>query len=127
MVVRAAHPDSIPSVKAEGLLCKNERIFKIEASIYGSNSKDDNEWNINFLKLKSFILAWIKLFHLFFKKMGQSRPLFVCFCYFLDTISIIQIEKSLDGVLGIRTRGRRMVGTDETTELVRPPIYCIYY
>ena len=48
---------------------------------------------------------------LFLKNMGQSRPLFVYFRYFLDTISIIQIEKSIDGVLGIRTRepkdGRR--------------------
>ena len=26
-------------------------------------------------------------------------------------------KKSIDGVLGIRTRGRRMVGADETTEL----------
>ena len=42
--------------------------------------------------------------------MGQSRPLFVYFCYFLDTISIIQIEKSVNGVLEIRTWGRRMVG-----------------
>ena len=39
----------------------------------------------------------------FFLKMGQSRPLFVYFCSFLITISI-QIEKSVDGVLGIRTR-----------------------
>ena len=39
--------------------------------------------------------------------MGQSRPLFVYFCYFLITISIIQIEKSIDGVLGIRTQDRR--------------------
>ena len=53
----------------------------------------------------------------FLKKIGQSRPLFVYFCHFLDTISIIQIEKSVDGVLGIRTWGRRMVGADETTEL----------
>ena len=53
--------------------------------------------------------------------MGQSQPLFVYFRYFLATISIIQIEKSIDGVLGIRTRGRRMVGADETTELWRPP------
>ena len=45
--------------------------------------------------------------------MGQSRPLFVYFRSFL-TISI-QIEKSVDGVLGIRTWGRRMVGADETT------------
>ena len=54
-------------------------------------------------------------------KMGQSRPLFVYFHYFPTTISIIQIEKSIDGVLGIRTRGCRMVGADETTELWRPP------
>ena len=54
--------------------------------------------------------------------MGKFRPLFVYFRHFLDTISIIQIEKSVDEVLGIQTRGRRMVGADETTELWRPPI-----
>ena len=52
-----------------------------------------------------------------FLKMGQSRPLFVYFRSFLITISIIQIEKSIDGVLGIQTRGCRMVGADETMEL----------
>ena len=52
--------------------------------------------------------------------MGQSRPLFVYFHSFPVTIST-QIEKSIDDVLGIRTRGRRMVGADETTELWRPP------
>ena len=36
-----------------------------------------------------------------FFKMGQSRPLFVYFPPFLITISIIQIEKGVDGVLGI--------------------------
>ena len=56
--------------------------------------------------------------------MGQSRPLFVYFRPFLITISI-QIEKSVDGVLGIQTRGRRMVDADETTELWRPPQYNI--
>ena len=55
-----------------------------------------------------------------FIKMGQSRPLFVYFCSFLVTISI-QIDKSIDGVLGIWTQGRRMVGADETMELWRPP------
>ena len=39
--------------------------------------------------------------------MGQSRPLFVYLHYFLDSISIIQIENSIDGVVGIRTQGRR--------------------
>ena len=63
--------------------------------------------------------------------MGQSRPLIVYSCYFLDTISIS--EKSVDGVLEIRTRSRKMVGTDETTELWRPPLVidlkriCIFY
>ena len=44
--------------------------------------------------------------------MGQSRPLFVYFCPFLITISILQIEKSIDGVLGIRTCSCMMVGAD---------------
>ena len=61
----------------------------------------------------------------FFKKMGQSRPIFVYFRSFLITISIIQIEKSVDGVLGIQTRSRRMIGADKTTELWRPPQYRI--
>ena len=51
--------------------------------------------------------------------MGLSRPLFVYFRYFLNTISKIQIEKK-HGVLGIRTRGPKMLGADETTELWRP-------
>ena len=50
----------------------------------------------------------------FFKKCANPGLFFVYFRSFLITISI-QIEKSIDGVLGIRTRGRRMVGTDETT------------
>ena len=53
--------------------------------------------------------------------MGRSRPLFVYIYPFLITISIIQIEKSIDAVLGIRTWGLGMVGADETTELWRPP------
>ena len=57
---------------------------------------------------------------MFFLKMGQFRPLFVYFRSFLVIISI-QIEKSIDGVLGIQTWGRRIVGTDETTELWWPP------
>ena len=53
--------------------------------------------------------------------MGQARHLFAYFHSFLIMIPI-QIEKSIDGVLGIQTRGLRMVGADETTELWRPPI-----
>ena len=54
-----------------------------------------------------------------FFKNGPIPASFVYFRSFLVTISL-QIEKSIDGVLGIRTRGRRMVGADETTELWRP-------
>ena len=53
----------------------------------------------------------------FFKKWAKYRPQYVYFSPFLITISIIQIEKSLDGVLGIRTHSCRMVGADKTTEL----------
>ena len=52
--------------------------------------------------------------------MDQSRLLLFYFCSFLITISIIKIEKSVDGVLGIRTWGRRMVGAGEIMELLRP-------
>ena len=49
--------------------------------------------------------------------MGKSQPLFVYFHPFLITISIVKLEKSVDGVLVIRTHGHRMEGTDDTTEL----------
>ena len=49
--------------------------------------------------------------------MGQSRPLFVYFRPFPSTTPMTQNEKSVDGVLGIQTRDRRMVGADKTTEL----------
>ena len=73
-----------------------------------------------------FVFVFHDLFSSFFK-MGQSRPLFVYFCYFLDTISIIQIEKNINGVVGIQTRGRRMVGADKTTELWRTPNILFFY
>ena len=42
-----------------------------------------------------------------------------------DTIQI-RIEKSLDGVLGTRTRGGMMEGADESTELLRHPIAILF-
>ena len=54
-----------------------------------------------------------------FFKWANPGLFSVYFCSFLITISI-QIEKSIDGVLGIRTRGRSMVGADKTKELWRP-------
>ena len=79
--------------------------------------------NCQFKSLQSkFVrsLIYLNPIQMIFLKMGQSRPLFVYLRHFLDTISIIQIEKSIDGVLGNQTRGSRMVGADETMELWRP-------
>ena len=53
-------------------------------------------------------------------KNGQIPASFL-FSFFFVIISI-QIEKSVGGVLWIRTWRRRMVGADETTELWRPQL-----
>ena len=66
-----------------------------------------------------------KYYFLFFKKMGQSRPLFVNFSLF--SWYIFNNTKSVVGVLGIQTWGRRMVSADETTELWRPPNIIFLY
>ena len=43
----------------------------------------------------------------------------------------MQIEKSIDGVLGIQTRGHRIVGVDKTMELLLLPclntLYALLY
>ena len=64
-------------------------------------------------------------YEFFVKKWANSGPFLVYFRSFLVTISI-QIEKSMEGVLGIRTRGRRMVGADKTTELWWSPHEIFY-
>ena len=53
--------------------------------------------------------------------MGQTRPLsfFSHDKYSTNTIN----EKSVDGVLGTRTRGGKMVGADESTELGGTPTF----
>ena len=51
--------------------------------------------------------------------MGQTQSLFVYSLFFShDKYSTNTInDKSIDGALGTLTRGSRMVGTDESTEL----------
>ena len=57
--------------------------------------------------------------------MCQIRPLFCLFSSFsqhdenIAKIGYIN-GRSVDGVLGIRTRDRRLVGTDKSTDLWRP-------
>ena len=55
----------------------------------------------------------------FFKKWDESG-LFL-FSSFPDDTSQILIGKCKDGVLGTQTRGGRMEGADESTELWRHP------
>ena len=56
--------------------------------------------------------------------MGQTRPLFCLFSSFSqhnDNIVQNLTIKSVDGMLGTQTRGGRLVGADESTELWRHP------
>ena len=69
------------------------------------------------------VCEYISFTHLLkelFNRWANPGLFFVYFRPFLITISIIQIEKSIDGVHGIWTRGCRMAGADKTTELWRP-------
>ena len=57
-----------------------------------------------------------------FLKMGQTQPLFVLFIFVLFLWQILHKFdfnwlKSVDDVLGIWSKGGRMVGKDESTEL----------
>ena len=57
-----------------------------------------------------------------FLKMGQPRPLFDYFDSF-HMANVVQNftinDKSIDGVLGTRTLGSRMVDADKSTQLSR--------
>ena len=59
--------------------------------------------------------------HGFFLKKWVKTGLFLFISFLFSLQFQYKIGKSIDGVLGIRTWGRRMVGADETTELWRPP------
>ena len=61
--------------------------------------------------------------HLF--KIWANPGLFFVYFHHFHITNQLQIEKSVDGVLGIQTQGRRMVDADETTELWRPPMYLL--
>ena len=57
-------------------------------------------------------------------KHGQNLPLFVYFLSFhlTNIAQILKMIKSVDGVLGTRTRDGKKVGADESTELWRHPL-----
>ena len=69
--------------------------------------------------------------HTYFKNnMGQFRPLFLLFSSFshsnikqVSSNLTLCIEKGVDGVLGIQTRGRRIVGADEPLSYGRWPLF----
>ena len=53
---------------------------------------------------------------------GQTPASFCLFLFFSHDDSTNTInDKSIDGVLGTRTQGGRIVDTDESTELLRHP------
>ena len=64
--------------------------------------------------------------------MAKPVLFFVYSSPFLNTMwniaqNLTVNEVSVDGELGIRTRDRRMVGTDEFSELCRPPLGTIFF
>ena len=66
--------------------------------------------------------------------MGQSRPLFVYFRYFhipikwqIYNLNNLNWKKNIDGVLGTRTRRRKMESADESTELWRHPYILLIF
>ena len=76
-------------------------------------------------KLFQFMIIWI------FYCVYKNGPNSASFCLFLflshDKYSTNTVNyKSKDGVLGSQTRGSRIVGVDESTELWRSPFYCIF-
>ena len=75
---------------------------------------------INEIALLESVKILKKITGVFLKK-GQSRPLFCLFSSFSHYNFSNTNRKSVVGVLGIRTRGRRRVGADETMELWWPP------
>ena len=86
--------------------------------------QDLNLWLQDGTHRRIYFLTSTKLF---FFKYGSNKASFCLFSYFSqcnDKYSPMFDFKSKDGVLGIRTRDRRMVGTDESTELC-PPSYSV--
>ena len=59
-------------------------------------------------------------YYLFLKKWAKPFCLFSFLSHDKNSTSTIN-DKSVDGVLGTRTRGSRMVGADKSTELWRRP------
>ena len=58
----------------------------------------------------------------FINNKKWTNPGLFLFIFILFSLQFqYKLKKSNDGVLGIRTRGRRMVGADKTMELWRPP------
>ena len=77
----------------------------------GGADESTDQWQPHlFLFLEYFFQIWANL--------GLFLFIFVIFSLHLQ---FQQIEKSIDGELGIWTRGCRMVGADDTTELWQPP------
>ena len=79
---------------------------------------------------RSQLSGWITLnqcglwliFFIYGPNLASFLFIFVLFSFQIQ-FQRYKLKKSIDGVLGIRTRGRRIVGTDKTAELWRPPLY----
>ena len=86
--------------------------------------KSDYGSKVSFFNLFNIIQSF------FFKKKLAKPGLFCLFSFFSRdkcSTNLTINYKSIDGVLGSRTRGCRMVGKDESTELWRRPKANVLY
>ena len=104
--------------------CSARLIISIELLFYNTFTRVTDclsKWSksSNLIEIRKFSLhSWEFCF-----LMGQSRLLFL-FIFVFSTCHNLNsnlIHKSIDGVLGVQTRGGRMEGIDESTELWRHP------
>ena len=105
-------------------------------------SKSPNLVTLDLPDAKSWNIKCFKQIHYVSKLLFGNSNLRICFLNgpipasfrlfssFPHDTNQIHIDKSIDGVLGTRTRGGRMEGAGESTELWRHPILricCMYY
>ena len=76
--------------------------------------------NVRLVLTRTTVESYITIIICLVFLMGQTRPLFV-YSQEKYNIKLTINDVSLNGVLGTRTLGGRMVGADESTELWQHP------
>ena len=106
-------------VGEKNLNAKGKKIYSFASGII---LKQNYQTFLRVILVSVKIIKWLCI--VFFKKMGQSLPLYCLFLSFSRYNFSYTNWKSIDSVLGIRTRDCTMQGAHKTTELWRLPHEC---